>query len=98
VADLIGGGPLVSPFVLVMAAAVLHSVRRWLVGASAIIVWGSFLVMVIDAVLLLWLLIWYFSREMPVLAPGISGALLGAAAYPLIASLLSRVERKVLRQ
>jgi hypothetical protein len=49
-------------------------------------------------VLLLWLLIWYVSREMPVLAPGISGALLGAAAYPLIASLLSRVEQKVLRQ
>jgi rod shape-determining protein MreD len=98
VADLIGGGPLVSPFVLVTAAAVLHSVRRWLVGASTIIVWGSFFVMVIDAVLLLWLLIWYVSREMPELAPGISGALLGAAAYPLIASLLSRVEQKVLRQ
>jgi len=96
-ADLTGGAPLISPLVLVAVAGVSLSIRRWLVGASPIIVWGGFVVAVFDAALFAWLLMWYVSGTMPNLGPGLSGALLGAAAYPLMASLFTRVQRVVLR-
>jgi hypothetical protein len=60
-------------------------------------VWGGFCVAVFDAALLAWLLIWYVSGTMPSAGPGLSSALLGAAAYPLLASLFTRVQRVVLR-
>jgi rod shape-determining protein MreD len=97
VADLTGGAPLVSPLVLVAVAGVSLSIRRWLVGASPIIVWGGFVVAVFDAAIFAWLLMWYVSGTMPAAGPGLSGALLGAAAYPLLASLFTRVQRVILR-
>ena len=97
VADLTGGAPLVSPLVLVAVAGVSLSIRRWLVGASPIIVWGGFCVAAFDAALFAWLLMWYVSGTMPSPGPGLSGALLGAAAYPLLASLFTRVQRVLLR-
>lgn len=96
-ADLTGGAPLISPLVLVAVAGVSLSIRRWLVGASAIIVWGGFVVAAFDAAIFAWLLMWYVSGTMPSPGPGLSGALLGAAAYPLLASVFARVQRVVLR-
>lgn len=97
VADLVGGSPLVGPLVLVAVFAVVHAVRRWLVGASPLVVWAGFVTVAFDAVLLTWLLTWYVAGQMPRLGPGLSGALLGAAAYPLAAALFSRVQRTVMR-
>jgi hypothetical protein len=96
-ADLSGGAPMVTPLVLVAVAGVSLSIRRWLVGASAMIVWGGFVVAVFDAAIFAWLLMWYVSGTMPSIGPGLSGALLGAVAYPLLASLFGRVQRAVLR-
>lgn len=96
-ADLSGGAPMVTPLVLLAVAGVSLSIRRWLVGASAIIVWGGFVVAVFDAAIFAWLLMWYVSGTMPSIGPGLSGALLGAVAYPLLASLFGRVQRAVLR-
>lgn len=96
-ADLAGGAPLVSPLVLIAVAGISLSIRRWLIGASPMIVWGGFVVAVFDAAIFAWLLMWYVSGTMPNIGPGLSGALLGAAAYPLLASLFGRVHRMVLR-
>jgi rod shape-determining protein MreD len=96
-ADLMGGAPLISPLVLIAIAGVSLSIRRWLIGASPIVVWGGFCVAIFDAALFAWLLMWYVSGTMPSLGPGLSGALLGAAAYPLLSSLFGRVQRSVLR-
>jgi rod shape-determining protein MreD len=97
-ADLFGGGMLgLGALILLLAYVVAESARRWIVGANFAIVWLGYAVLEIASVLLSWLLTKILTGSSVALAPGLSGAMFGVGAYPLLATLFARAQRGLLR-
>jgi rod shape-determining protein MreD len=97
-ADLLGGGMLgLNVLVLLSAYAVTVGLRRWLIGASFAVVWWGFAIVTAGALLLTWLLIWFLTGVAADLSSGVSSALFGVGAYPLLATFFAHAQRVVLR-
>jgi rod shape-determining protein MreD len=97
-ADLLGGGMLgANVLVLLAAYAVTVGLRRWLVGASFAIVWWGFAVVTAGSLLLMWLMIWFLTGVAADLSSGVSSALFGVGAYPLLATFFAHAQRAWLR-
>ncbi|MGH6933752.1 MAG: hypothetical protein ACREEE_15120 [Dongiaceae bacterium] len=97
-ADLFGGGMLgAGAFMLLAAYGVTVSLRRWIVGASFVIVWLGYAVLALVSVMLTWFLTQILAGTAVSLAPGLSGALFGIGAYPAVAALFARAQRGLLR-
>jgi rod shape-determining protein MreD len=97
-ADLLGGGFLgLNALILITAYASTTALRPWLVGASFAIVWWGFAILSAGVVLATWFITWILAGAAADLSPGISGALFGVGAYPLLATMFVRTQRTLLR-
>ena len=97
-ADLLGGGFLgVNALVLLVVYATTLALRPWLVGASFAIVWWGFAILSAGALLFIWIITWILAGAAADLSSGISGALFGIGAYPLLATMFVRTQRTLLR-
>lgn len=97
-ADLLNGSFLgINVLVLLVVYASTVALRRWFVGASFAVVWWGFAVVSSLALILTWAITWFLAGAAADFTPGISAALFGIAAYPLLATFFARAQRMLLR-
>ena len=59
--------------------------------------WWGFAILSAGVVLATWIITWILAGAAADLSPGISGALFGVGAYPLLATMFVRTQRTLLR-